>query len=144
MGLDDFASGRILRSAGARRNDDMSRVFALLASFSIRTSMTCDPASWSICGIRPPDRGGKESRPLDSGESSEPSGPGFTGDPGMSTRPSIALAVIALLGLVSSCPGGEFVPLVKGDDVQAFELVGISPGSIKIEEGEVRLTGKPN
>jgi hypothetical protein len=34
--------------------------------------------------------------------------------------------------------------LVKGDDIKALELVGIGPGSIKIVDGEIHLTGKPN
>jgi hypothetical protein len=38
----------------------------------------------------------------------------------------------------------DFVPLVKGDDVQSLELVGIGPGTIKIVDGEIQLTGKPD
>ena len=38
----------------------------------------------------------------------------------------------------------DFKPLVKGDDPSQFELVGLHPETIKVVDGEVRLTGKPN
>jgi hypothetical protein len=38
---------------------------------------------------------------------------------------------------------GEPVSLLRGTDPAQFELVGLSPDSIAIVDGEVRLTGKP-
>ena len=55
---------------------------------------------------------------------------------------SLGLALaIALPALV----GGDDrdLPLVRGDAVDQFDLVGIGPDSIRIVAGEVRLTGKP-
>jgi hypothetical protein len=34
-------------------------------------------------------------------------------------------------------------PLVRGEDPAQFELVGIGPESIKISDGEIRISGKP-
>jgi hypothetical protein len=62
----------------------------------------------------------------------------------MSPRPSLAVAVLALGGLVAPAWADDFVPLVKGDDVNAFELVAIGPDTIKIEDGEILVKGKPN
>jgi hypothetical protein len=56
----------------------------------------------------------------------------------------LALTLALLAGLRARAGEGEgFVPLVRGDDPAQFELVGISPESIRIEGGEVRLTGTP-
>src|SRR4051794_718156 len=37
-----------------------------------------------------------------------------------------------------------FVPLVRGEDPKQFELVGIGPDSLKIEDGEIRVSGRPD
>lgn len=51
-----------------------------------------------------------------------------------------AFLFVALLGLAG--PADE--PLVKGTDPAQFELVGIKADTITVQDGEVRLTGKPN
>ena len=43
----------------------------------------------------------------------------------MSPRPSLAVAVLALGGLVAPAWADAFVPLVKADDLNAFDLVAI-------------------
>lgn len=37
-----------------------------------------------------------------------------------------------------------FKPLVRGDDPSQFELVGIKSDTLKIKNGEIRVSGKPN
>lgn len=54
----------------------------------------------------------------------------------------LALAVATVIG--SGVRADEFKPLVKGDDVTQFALVGIGPETVSIHDGEVRVTGKPN
>jgi hypothetical protein len=56
--------------------------------------------------------------------------------------PSLAAAVLAVLA-VSALAADEFEPLVRGRDASQFHLVGIGPETITIEDGEVRLSGKP-
>jgi hypothetical protein len=56
-------------------------------------------------------------------------------------RRLLTLLLVSLPGLAGSAD--EPVDLVRGTDPAQFELVGISPASIAIAEGEVRLTGKP-
>lgn len=56
--------------------------------------------------------------------------------------------VVAIVGLpvpwVGAAEEKGFVPLVSGSAADQFELVGIGPETIKIENGEVELSGKPN
>src|SRR5829696_9219762 len=63
----------------------------------------------------------------------------------MSLRRWIAdTAVIPVLTCVAGAAEEGFVALVKGDDPAQFELVGIGPDTLKIVDGEVRVSGKPN
>ena len=62
----------------------------------------------------------------------------------MRPRPWVAVAMLAVLGFVVPAAAEDFVPLVKGDDVKALELVGIGPDTLTIAEGEIRISGKPN
>jgi hypothetical protein len=48
------------------------------------------------------------------------------------------------LGLSARGADKEFVPLVRGDDPQQFQLVGIGPDTLSISNGEIRVSGKPN
>jgi hypothetical protein len=54
-----------------------------------------------------------------------------------------ALAVLPPLMLALIPAADEPVAILKGTDPAQFELVGITPGSIAIVDGEVRLAGKP-
>jgi Domain of Unknown Function (DUF1080) len=55
----------------------------------------------------------------------------------------LSAAVAFVLGLSPRDDEG-FQPLVRGDDPKQFELVGIGPETIKIADGEIRVTGQPN
>jgi hypothetical protein len=58
--------------------------------------------------------------------------------------PRIGLSIILTLpGVFAAAAEEGFVPLVRGDDPKQFELVGFGPESLKITEGEVRLSGIP-
>src|SRR5437867_2149041 len=53
------------------------------------------------------------------------------------------------LMLVSWCLGSfvlaqdnAFTPLLKGDDLDQFEIVGLKKDAVTIKDGEIRLTGK--
>lgn len=62
-------------------------------------------------------------------------------------RPSRALAwsVVAVVGFgVRGSAGADFRPLVQGEDVKQFDLIGFGPETISVHGDEVRLTGKPN
>jgi 3-keto-disaccharide hydrolase len=60
-------------------------------------------------------------------------------------RRALACLLPLLLGLSAASPPepGEPVALLKGSDLAEFERVGLTPDSIAIVDGEVRLTGKP-
>jgi len=61
----------------------------------------------------------------------------------MSRRSSgLAASVLAAVGLWAVA-ADEFEPLVRGREASQFELVGIGPETLTIEDGEVRLSGKP-
>ena len=60
----------------------------------------------------------------------------------MSSRPWIALALLAVFGSSSRAEEG-FVPLVEGDDPKPFEFVAIGPDTIQIADGEVHVSGRP-
>lgn len=62
----------------------------------------------------------------------------------MTSAPLFAVALAATLATSARPADDDFQPLVQGDDPSQFELVGLKPETIKIVEGEVRLTGKPN
>ncbi len=62
----------------------------------------------------------------------------------MYARSWIAVTVAALSCFAVRADDGGFVPLVKGDDPTQFELVGIGPETVKIIDGEVRVSGRPN
>lgn len=55
----------------------------------------------------------------------------------------IMAPLVASLAL-STRAADDFKPLVEGDDPSQFELVGIGPGTIRIEDGVVHISGKPN
>ena len=52
-----------------------------------------------------------------------------------------ALIVLLLIGPASS--DDEYKPLVTGDDLSAFQLVGIGADDLSIVGQEIRVTGKP-
>jgi hypothetical protein len=63
----------------------------------------------------------------------------------MYARPWMAAAALAaLLNLSARAADEGFVPLVKGEDPTQFALVGIGPETLKIVDGEIRVSGKPN
>jgi hypothetical protein len=53
-------------------------------------------------------------------------------------------AAIALACLAAAGDETGFVPIVVGDDPAQFDLVGLGPGSIKVQAASVRLTGEPD
>jgi hypothetical protein len=60
------------------------------------------------------------------------------------TSPRIAAALVVALSLAARAADEEFQPLVKGTDPSQFELAGIGPDTIRIEDGVVHISGKPN
>ena len=60
------------------------------------------------------------------------------------TPPRIVVALIVALSLSARAADEEFQPVVKGSDPAQFELVGIGPETIRIEDGVVHISGKPN
>jgi hypothetical protein len=60
----------------------------------------------------------------------------------ISRRPQLAAVVLAALG-ISAVAADDFEPLVHGREPSQFELVGIGPETLTIEDGEIRLSGKP-
>ena len=60
------------------------------------------------------------------------------------TLARIAAAMVAILTLSASAAEDGFQPLIKGDDPSQFELVGIGPDTIRIEDGVVHISGKPS
>jgi hypothetical protein len=62
----------------------------------------------------------------------------------MLLRPWVQLAALVAFGLAVPAAAEDFVPLVKGDDAKALELVGIVSDTLKISDGEIRISGKPN
>lgn len=57
-------------------------------------------------------------------------------------RPPLAPVLLAALALPAAADDAK--PLVRGDDPNQFELVGIGPETLRIADGEVRVSGKPN
>ena len=63
----------------------------------------------------------------------------------MSVRCAAAVALSGLFSIAAVAgTESEYTPLVSGDSPSQFELVGIGPDSIRIVDGEVQLSGKPN
>ncbi|WP_406693690.1 DUF1080 domain-containing protein [Singulisphaera sp. Ch08] len=56
----------------------------------------------------------------------------------------MVMAIAALTVSISARADDGFVALVKGDDPAQFDLIGISPESLKIVEGEIKVLGKTN
>jgi len=56
----------------------------------------------------------------------------------------IAVALIVALPLSASADDEGFRPLIKGTDTSQFELVGLGPDTMRIEDGVVLISGKPN
>jgi hypothetical protein len=61
----------------------------------------------------------------------------------MTTRPWLMMPLLVLLVPFAWAQDG-FVPLVKSDDPKQFELVGIGPDTVTIQDGVVSVSGKPN
>src|SRR5512135_466898 len=59
-------------------------------------------------------------------------------------RNRFILAALIALGWDARAAEEGFVSLVRGDDPQQFDLVDIGPDTIKIDNGEIRLTGRPD
>lgn len=57
---------------------------------------------------------------------------------------SLALLAVALPVLVHSADEAGFLPIVEGTSLAQFDLVAIGPDTIKIENGTVLISGKPN
>jgi hypothetical protein len=57
-------------------------------------------------------------------------------------RPPLAPVLLAAVGL-SAVAADDFRPIVRGNEASQFELIGIGPETIRIADGEVRLSGKP-
>lgn len=55
-----------------------------------------------------------------------------------------ALLLVASIGATAGPRDDEAKPLVEGTDPAQFVLVGLTPESIRIEDGVVSLAGKPN
>jgi hypothetical protein len=58
-------------------------------------------------------------------------------------RAAAAFATFALL-FAAGLAQDDFQPLVKGTDINQFELVKIDSGTIKIDDGVISVSGKPN
>ncbi|MCA1684518.1 MAG: DUF1080 domain-containing protein [Planctomycetia bacterium] len=56
----------------------------------------------------------------------------------------LAVALILAQGGWGRLAAREFEPLVKGQGVSQFELIGIGPKTVSIQDGEVHVSGKPN
>ena len=56
----------------------------------------------------------------------------------------LVFAVLSTLACSALASADEFVPLVSGDDPSQFALVGIGPDTIKIADGVVQISGRPN
>lgn len=61
-------------------------------------------------------------------------------------RTVLTLAALAITAVLSAPAADDegFTPLVNGDDLKQFDLVGFGPETIKIVDGEVHISGKPN
>ncbi|MDR3637222.1 MAG: DUF1080 domain-containing protein [Isosphaeraceae bacterium] len=63
----------------------------------------------------------------------------------MPARAALAVALSGLFAVVVATGAEQgFTPLVSGDSPDQFQLVGIGPDAIKVVDGEVELSGKPN
>jgi hypothetical protein len=59
-------------------------------------------------------------------------------------RAALTVGVLSLLAPIGTAIADEFMPLVRGDDTGSFELVSIGPETLKIADGEIYVSGKPN
>lgn len=60
---------------------------------------------------------------------------------------NLSLARLALPVFLLAAPAphqDDFQPLVKGDDPNQFQLVGLPPESLAVKDGEIRVPSKPN
>jgi hypothetical protein len=62
----------------------------------------------------------------------------------MHSRPWSLVAALVVLAFARPAAAADFMPLFRSDDVGAMELVGIGPDTLKIVDGEIRISGKPN
>ncbi len=62
----------------------------------------------------------------------------------MHPRLGFAVVLLAAVSPLARAEEGGFTPLLKGDDVNAFQLVGIGPETMTIKDGVIRLSGEPN
>jgi len=60
--------------------------------------------------------------------------------------PRLGFAVVILVAVSPFAHAEEagFTPLLKGDDVNAFQLVAIGPDTMTIKDGVIHISGKPN
>jgi hypothetical protein len=56
---------------------------------------------------------------------------------------SVRLPIATILLAAAAVAAADATPLVRGDDPAQFELVGIGPETIRIADGEIRLSGRP-
>lgn len=56
----------------------------------------------------------------------------------------LALFTLAAGAFASRAEDSEFRPLAPGNDLSAFDLIGFGADTISIENGEIRVSGKPN
>ena len=62
----------------------------------------------------------------------------------MLARIGLTFVVLAALAHFENVDEPGFVPLLKGGDVDSFQLVAIGPDTMTIQNGEIRISGKPN
>jgi hypothetical protein len=62
----------------------------------------------------------------------------------MRARTGLTFMVLATLCRLGVAEEAGFTPLLKGDDLSVFQLVGIGPDTMKIQDGVIHITGKPN
>ena len=62
----------------------------------------------------------------------------------MLARLGLTFVVLAALSRLGIAEEEGFTPLLKGDDLSTFQLVGIGPDTMKIQDGVIHITGKPN
>jgi hypothetical protein len=62
----------------------------------------------------------------------------------MYARSWVFVTLLAVSGFAARGEEPGFVSLIKGDDPKQFELVGLGPDTLKIVDGEIRVSGHPN
>lgn len=62
----------------------------------------------------------------------------------MMRRFLVGVGLAVTLAVQGNLPAGEVKPLLKGNDVGQFTMVGIGPETVSIRDGEVRVSGTPD